>query len=69
VPQHLRRNDIRLTVDWPEDLIVLRKVYEDLKLSPEIKLDFEAVIKYLDENPRINAINNWIDSGIGRVWS
>ena len=68
VPEKLRRNDIRLTVDWPEDLIVFRQVYEVLELSPDVKLDFEAVINYLDQNPKINAINNWIDSGIGRVW-
>ena len=55
-------------MDWPEDLIVMRQLYEALKLSPEVKLNFEAVIKYLDENPKINAINNWIDSGIGRAW-
>lgn len=68
VPQSLQRNDIRLTVDWPEDLIVMRQVYESLKFSPEVKLNFQAIIKYLDDNPKINAINNWIDSGIGRVW-
>lgn len=68
VPLTLQRKDIRLTIDWPEDLIVMRQVYEALKLSPDVKLNFEAVIKYLDENPKINAINNWIDSGIGRVW-
>jgi spore coat polysaccharide biosynthesis protein SpsF len=68
VPQILQRSDIRLTVDWPEDLIVMRQLYEALKLSPEVKLNFKAVIKYLDENPKINAINNWIDSSIGRVW-
>lgn len=68
VHEKLRRNDIRLTVDWPEDLIVFRQVYEALNLSPDVKLDFEAVINYLDQNPRINQINNWIDSGIGRVW-
>ena len=68
VPLTLQRNDIRLTVDWPEDLIVMRQVYEALKLSPDVKLNFPDVIKYLDANPKINAINNWIDSGIGRVW-
>lgn len=68
VPEKMRRNDIRLTVDWPEDLIVMRKVYEDLNLSPEENNDFEKIIKYLDKNSRINAINNWIDSGIGRIW-
>ena len=64
----MRRSDIRLTVDWPEDLIVLRKVFEEVKLVSGKKLDLREIIKYLDENPKINAINNWIDSGIGRIW-
>jgi spore coat polysaccharide biosynthesis protein SpsF len=68
VPEILRRNDIRLTVDWPEDLIVMRQVYEALKLNTENKLVFQNIIEYLDSNPKINSINNWIDSGIGRVW-
>lgn len=68
IPQALQRSDIRLTVDWPEDLIVMRQAYEALNLSPEVKLNFEAIINYLDKNPKINSINNWIDSGLGRVW-
>lgn len=68
VPQVLKRTDIRLTVDWPEDLIVMRIIYEKLQLYPNEKLHFERIIRYLDENAKINSINNWIDSGIGRVW-
>lgn len=67
-PAEFKRKDMRLTVDWPEDLIVMRQIYEGLKLSPEERLDFKRVIGFLDRNPRINGINNWIDSGIGRVW-
>jgi spore coat polysaccharide biosynthesis protein SpsF (cytidylyltransferase family) len=59
---------MRLTVDWPEDLIVMRKIYEDLNLATDKPHSLKAIVRYLDENPRINAINNWIDSGIGRVW-
>ena len=68
VPKVLRRKDVRLTVDWPEDLIVMRKIYEDLGLSLDKKDSLEEIIDYLDKNPRINSINNWIDSGIGRIW-
>lgn len=67
-PHMVRRTDIRLTVDWPEDLIVMRSIYEDLHLSLERRHSLEAIVRYLDDNPKINAINNWIDSGIGRVW-
>lgn len=62
------RSDIRLTVDWPEDLVVVRAIYEGLGLSPSELLDYGEVIEFLDAHPKINAINNWIDSGIGRVW-
>lgn len=67
-PEALKRKDIRLTVDWPEDLIVMRKIYEDLRLAPSRKHSLEEIIRYLDDNPKINAINNWIDSGSGRIW-
>lgn len=68
VPAHLRRKDIRLTVDWPEDLIVLRMIYEELGLSPDVYCPLAKIIEYLDGHPKINAINNWIDSGVGRIW-
>lgn len=69
VPQQLRRaNEIRLTVDWPEDLIVLRTVYEELGLSPSEPHDLGAIIDFLDQHPKLNAVNSWIDSGEGRIW-
>lgn len=66
--KEFERTDLRLTVDWPEDLIVIRAIYEELNLSPNEALDFGRIIEFLDKNPKINAINNWIDSGMGRVW-
>ena len=60
--------DVRLTVDWPEDLIVFRKVYEALQLNPDQPISIASIIQYLRGNPDINSINNWIDSGKGRVW-
>lgn len=60
--------DVRLTVDWPEDLIVLRKVFEDLKLDPHKPVSVPQIISYLRNNPKLNSINNWIDSSIGRIW-
>jgi len=69
VPGHLRRDkDIRLTVDWPEDLIVLRTVYEELGLAPDVPHDLGEIVRYLDERPKLNAVNNWIDAGVGRIW-
>lgn len=43
------RNDLRLTVDNPEDLILCREVYKNFKeYSPNIPL--EKIIQYLDNN-------------------
>lgn len=67
-PELRRSGDIRLTVDWPEDLIVLREVYKGVELNSAKPLDFRAIINFLDEHPKINAVNNRIDSGKGRIW-
>jgi len=66
VSESLKRADMRLTVDWPEDLIAMREIYQNLGLKPEELLDFKKIIDFLHKNPKVNAINNWIDSGIGR---
>lgn len=48
-PQKLIRKDIRLTVDYPEDLIICRAVYENFKdFAPNIPL--LDVVDYLDDN-------------------
>jgi len=51
-PEKLARKDIRLTVDYPEDLIVCRAVYERFKdLAPKIPL--LDVVDYLDKNTQL----------------
>ena len=51
-PVQLSRKDIRLTVDYPEDLIVCRAVYENFKtFAPVIPL--LDVVDYLDNNPHL----------------
>jgi len=48
-PNELIRKDLRLTVDYPEDLVVCRAVYERfIEQAPMIEL--EEVIKFLDKN-------------------
>ncbi len=63
----LKRPDIRITVDWPEDLIVVRKLYEALKKDGKF-IGIREIIEYLDTHPDLNKTNNWIDAGMGRVW-
>jgi len=51
-PEKLARKDVRLTVDYPEDLIVCRAVYERFKdLAPKIPL--LDVVDYLDKNTQL----------------
>jgi len=50
VPQEYMRNDIRLTGDTPEDLIVLRAIYKEFSnLAPKIPL--KKIIAFMDRNP------------------
>ena len=63
----LQRSDLRLTVDYPEDLIVVREVYKALKKNNEF-INIEDIIDYLDAHPKLKEINGWIDAGIGRIW-
>jgi len=55
VPTDLQRGDLRLTIDYPEDLIVCRRVYEGLKAhAPRIPL--ERIIAVLDGDPGLRAL-------------
>jgi spore coat polysaccharide biosynthesis protein SpsF len=49
-------SDYRLTVDYPEDLTVIRKIYQIFYKPGEIINVFEAV-EFLNKNPKIAKIN------------
>ena len=51
-PEKLARKDMRLTVDYPEDLIVCRAVYEKFKDSAP-KMPLLDVVDFLDENTQL----------------
>ncbi|MHB2168628.1 cytidylyltransferase domain-containing protein [Alsobacter sp. R-9] len=51
----LRRRDIRLTVDFPEDLIVCRDLFEALGRSTG-RIDLAEVIRAYDATPRLAAL-------------
>lgn len=63
----IQRPDIRLSVDYPEDLIVVREVYKALKKDGQF-IKIQDIVKFLDDHPRLKEINGWIDAGIGRIW-
>ena len=55
VPDSWKRMDLRLTVDYPEGLVVCRHVYEALKAkAPRIPLD--DIIAFLDSRPDLKAL-------------
>jgi len=56
-PIDLVRNDLRLTVDYPEDLIVCRAVFDALKeQAPRICIS--DIVKFLDQNPYLISITS-----------
>lgn len=55
VPVSLQRGDLRLTIDYPEDLILCRRVYDRLKAhAPRIPL--AEIIALLDAEPELRAL-------------
>lgn len=66
-PKPLQRPDIRLTVDYPEDLIVMRNIYDALKHDWPIPI--LSIVRFLDAHPHIKAINSQVDATGGRIWA
>jgi len=64
VPSDIKRTDIRLTVDYPEDLIVCRAIYAHFKdKAPKIPL--REIISYLDANQRLkNLVACFVEEGL-----
>jgi len=65
--KNLQRPDLRLTVDYPEDLQVARLIYTSLgKNGNPIKL--ASIIKLLDSNPKISSINSNFVPHNAKLW-
>jgi len=55
IPEELRRSDIRLTIDYPEDLILCRHIYASFhQQAPRVPLI--DIISFLDTNPHLKAL-------------
>jgi spore coat polysaccharide biosynthesis protein SpsF len=65
----LRRPEIRITVDYPEDLIFCRQVYSLLG-GAESLVDIVDIIKFWDTNPELrkSVERIGVDWGRGRLW-
>lgn len=51
-PDALVRKDLRLTVDYPEDLVVCRAVYQALKAQAP-RISVPDIVRYLDAHPAL----------------
>lgn len=58
-PDHLRRPEMRLTVDTPEDLHLVREVYGRLYAPGEL-IELVDVVTLLDESPSLVDINRHV---------
>jgi spore coat polysaccharide biosynthesis protein SpsF len=55
VPREVERLDLRLTVDYPEDLVLCRAVYANLQhKAPRIPLT--EIVKFLDSHPELTSL-------------
>tara|TARA_B100000963_G_scaffold274789_1_gene243009 strand:- start:5515 stop:6264 length:750 start_codon:yes stop_codon:yes gene_type:complete len=68
IPSEIKRLDIRLTVDYPEDLVFCRKIYNKFKgHSPRIPLI--EIINYIDKNPKMKElVDPFVDEGLKTMY-
>ena len=69
LPDNLRRPEIRLTVDYAEDLVFCQRVWQVLKKDNEL-IKVEQIIEFWDQNPQLRKPleSIGVDWGHGRLW-
>lgn len=69
-PESLHRNDLRLTVDYPEDLVVCRAVYEHFASMNLLDyLQLTDVVEFLDQNPFLkNLVAKYTEAGYATMY-
>ena len=69
LPEKLRRPEIRLTVDYAEDLVFCQAVWRELKQGKNL-ITIEEIIDFWDSHPEIRKPleSIGVDSGHGRLW-
>ncbi len=55
IPPQLERLDLRLTVDYPEDLVLCRRVYTHLRHKAP-RLPLGEIIEFIDSHPELQAL-------------
>ncbi|MBU4198414.1 MAG: glycosyltransferase family protein [Kiritimatiellae bacterium] len=64
-PQRLCRPELAFTVDFPEDLELIRAVFRELRDEGDF-FPLERVIRLMDEKPEIRTINRHLHTGFDR---
>jgi len=64
IPEQIRRTDIRLTIDYPEDLVLCRAIYKEFEqFAPLIPLN--KIIDFLDSKPQLKAlVDPFVEEGL-----
>ena len=65
--KELQRPDLRLTVDTPEDLQMMRLIDKFIGNHGN-PISLRKIITFLDENPDIAKINSSIPAGKAKLW-
>ncbi|MBV9987227.1 MAG: hypothetical protein JO301_06080 [Chitinophagaceae bacterium] len=68
VPREIRRTDIRLTIDYPEDLILCRAVYQHFKKQAPL-IPLQEIIRFLDAHPELKAlVDPFVEEGLKTMY-
>jgi len=60
VPLSFIRSDIRMTLDYKDDLVFFQKIIDHFFENENIDYTLDDIISYLDENPEIIKINSYL---------
>ena len=66
-PKKIQRSELRLTVDTPQDLMLVRKIHQVLgkNVNP---IPLEKIIEFLDAHKELTKINSDVPIGGSRIW-
>ncbi len=68
LPKEIRRTDIRLTIDYPEDLVLCRAVYHQFK-SQAPRIPLAEIIRFLDDKPKLrDLVDPFVAEGLKTMY-
>jgi spore coat polysaccharide biosynthesis protein SpsF len=68
IPAAIRRLDIRLTIDYPEDLVLCRAVYHQFKHKAPL-IPLAEIIAFIDANPTLKElVKPFVEEGLETMY-